>query len=105
MSHTQINLPPPSYPMDIVEELTPYTLTNDEAQAARTAFNWALRTRFTDMHAAMCDLPLKALLDVLLAVDIPGSVLRFEVDGRRFDRSVEQVPAGVDGWSINGRSE
>ena len=105
MSHTQINLPPPPYPMDIVEELTPYTLTNDEAQAARTAFNWALRTRFTDMHAAMCDLPLKALLDVLLAVDILGSVLRFEVDGRRFDRSVEQVPAGVDGWSINGRSE
>ena len=32
-------LPPPPYPMDLIAELTPYTLTNDEAQAARTAFN------------------------------------------------------------------
>ena len=112
-------LPPPPYPMDLITELTPYTLTNDEAQAARTAFNWALRTRFTDMHAAMCDLPLKALLDVLLAVDILGSVLRFEVDGRRFDQSLTPqehkatsvdgsdrtpIPADVDGWPIEGRS-
>ena len=85
MSHTQINLPPPPYPMDLIAELTPYTLTNDEAQAARTAFNWALRTRFTDMHAAMCDLPAPALRDVLLAVDVLRSALRFELAGREFD--------------------
>jgi len=80
-------LPPPPYPMDLIEFLTPYTLTNDEAQAARTAFNWALRTRFTDMHAAMCDLPAPALRDVLLAVDVLRSALRFELAGREFDRA------------------
>jgi hypothetical protein len=98
-------LPPPPYPMDLVAELTPYTLTNDEAQAARTAFNWALRTRFLDMHAAMCDLPEEALRDVLFAVDHLASALRFEMKGRQFGRSLQQIPAGVEGWSINGRSE
>jgi hypothetical protein len=110
-------LPAPPYAMDLIAELTPYTLTNDEAQAARTAFNWALRTRFTDMHAAMCDLPVPALRDVLLAVDVLGSTLRFELAGREFDRSLispsrvldgsdrSPVPVGVEGWSINGRSE
>jgi hypothetical protein len=78
-------LPAPPYPMDLIAELTPYSLTNDEAQAARTAFNWALRTRFTDMHAAMCDLPAAALRDVLLAVEVLGSTLRFELAGREFD--------------------
>ena len=89
MSHTQINLPPAPYPMDIVEELTPYTLTNDEAQAARTAFNWALRTRFTDMHAAMCDLPDEALRDVMLAADVLYKTAKWELDGRLAGRAVK----------------
>jgi len=90
-------LPAPPYPTDLIAELTPYTLTNDEAQAARTAFNWALRTRFTDMHAAMCDLPAPALRDVLLAVDVLRSALRFELAGREFDRSLISSSRVLDG--------
>ena len=82
-------LPPPPYPMDLVEFLTPYTLTNDEAQAARTAFNWALRTRFTDMHAAMCDLPEEALRDLMLAADVLYKTAKWEFDGRRAGRAVK----------------
>ena len=98
-------LPAPPYPMDLIAELTPYTLTNDEAQAARIAFNWALRTRFADMHAAVCDLPDEALRDVMLAADVLYKTAKWELDGRRAGRSMHQIPAGVDGWSINGRSE
>jgi hypothetical protein len=72
---------------DLIAEITPYTLSTDEADAARTAFNWALRTRFEQMHAAICDLPAPALADVLLAVEVLASVLRFELAGREFDRA------------------
>lgn len=81
---------------DIVRELTPHTLTAEQGAAARAGFDLALRTRYEEAHIAVCDLSEAALRDVLLAMDVYGSVLRFELAGREFGRTwarptVEQV--------------
>ncbi len=73
---------------DIVRELTPHTLTAEQGAAIRTGFDLALRTRFEEAHIAVCDLPLEALREAVMAVEIFASSLRFELTGRTFDRSV-----------------
>lgn len=87
---------------DIVRELTPHTLTAEEGAAVRAGFDLALRLRYQEAHIAVCDLSEDALKDVLLAMDIFGSILRFERDGREFGRSdagrsLTEASRGVDG--------
>jgi hypothetical protein len=77
----------------IVRELTPHTLTIEQGVAARTGFDLALRTRFEEMHEAICDLPAEALREVLLAVEVLGSRLRFELAGREYGARMKQTEA------------
>jgi len=75
----------------VVEELTPHRLTVEQGVAARTAFDYALRTRFEEMHAEICDLPAPALTEVLYAMDILGAALRFERAGREYGAAAKRT--------------